>query len=361
MGVLYFMRMHSALPRLQKRLSEIESDLQNQETLRDVKKINHLSQEHNELNQIIHDIQALDSIERNIQENANLLLEEKDSEMIELIEHEIKKLKSDRASISKSIERALTPSDPLDGKDIILEIRAGTGGDEAALFAAELFRMYARFSERQKWKAHIISSNRTGIGGFKEIIIEIQGKNVYRYLKYESGVHRVQRIPETEKSGRVHTSAATVAVLPEAEDIDLHIRPEDIRVDVFRSSGHGGQSVNTTDSAVRITYLPTKMIVTCQDEKSQTKNKDKAMKVLRARLLDIRQKEEQTKRREARKAQIGTGDRSEKIRTYNFPQDRITDHRIKESWHHVSSIMDGDILPMIEILAKYDQQKKEIQ
>jgi peptide chain release factor 1 len=254
------------------------------------------------------------------------------------------------------LEKALKGNNSEDKKNIIVEIRAGAGGDEAALFAAKLFRMYARFAEKQNWQANILSSNKTGIGGFKEIIFEIIGSGAFGKMKYESGVHRVQRIPETEKSGRIHTSTATVAVIPEAKEIEIKIKSEDLKIDVFRSSGPGGQSVNTTDSAVRITYLPNNIAVSCQDEKSQLKNKEKAMRILRSRLLAIEKENKEKKERKERQSQIGTGDRSEKIRTYNFPQDRITDHRIKKSWHAVEKIMDGDLDEIINTMEKEEKE-----
>ncbi|MFA5995540.1 MAG: peptide chain release factor 1 [Patescibacteria group bacterium] len=281
-----------------------------------------------------------------------------DAELLQLAKDEQQRLTIERQNLEQQIKVLLLPPDPLDNKDIIVEIRAGAGGDESALFAAELFRMYSHYADLQGWKTNLISSNRTGIGGFKEVIFEINGQHVYSQLKYESGVHRVQRVPATEKSGRVHTSTVTVAVLPEAEEVDMKINPNDIRIDVFRSGGHGGQSVNTTDSAVRITYLPTGLIVTCQDEKSQHKNKAKAFKVLQSRLLALKIEAEQKKSSAARQSQIGTGDRSEKIRTYNFPQDRITDHRIKQNWSNLPNILAGNINPVINALTIADQQAR---
>ena len=282
-------------------------------------------------------------------ENEKIIEDKKDAELVEMAEAENKDLESKICNLEKKIEEFLNPKNPLDKKNAIIEIRAGTGGDESALFTAEMFRVYAKFAESMGWKSQILSSNAIGIGGFKEIIFEIIGSGVYGWMKFESGTHRVQRVPETEKSGRVHTSAITVAVLPEADEIDIKIDPQDIKIDVYRSSGPGGQSVNTTDSAVRITHLP---IVACQDEKSQHKNREKALSVLRARLMAFEEEKRQKEMSEKRKLQIGSGDRSEKIRTYNFPQDRVTDHRVKKSWHNINSIMDGEIKEIIQELKK---------
>jgi peptide chain release factor 1 len=252
----------------------------------------------------------------------------------------------------------LLPKDPNDEKNVIVEIRAGTGGEEAALFAGDLFRMYNRYAEKRGWKAEIIDSNPTELGGFKEVVFEINGNGAYSRLKYESGVHRVQRVPTTEAGGRIHTSAATVAVLPEAQEIDIDINPNDLRIDIFRASGHGGQGVNTTDSAVRITHIPTGMVVTCQDERSQLKNKEKAMKVLRARLMEKAQMEQNQKIAQDRRSQVGSGDRSERIRTYNFPQGRITDHRIGLTIHQLTSVLEGELDEIIDALIAEDQAKK---
>lgn len=287
---------------------------------------------------------------REIASLEELLEKERDDEILALAREELEDLKKKRDKTKKRLDLFLIPTDPNDERDVIMEIRAGTGGDESSLFAQELFRMYTRYVTKKGWKVELISSHPTSIGGFKEVIFGVHGEGVYRYLKHEAGVHRVQRVPMTESGGRIHTSAATVAVLPEADEVEVEIRPEDIRMDVFRSSGPGGQSVNTTDSAVRLTHLPTGIVVTCQDEKSQHKNRARAMKVLRARLLDMAQRKEKERVDKERRLQIQSGDRSQKIRTYNYPQNRLTDHRIGLTLYKLDSIMDGEMDELISAL-----------
>ncbi len=281
-----------------------------------------------------------------------------DEEMRSMAKAELGELEEKKESLTRDLQIALIPKDPNDEKNVILEVRAGTGGDEAALFGADLLRMYTRYAERKGWKTELTDLNDTGIGGVKEAVMIIKGRGAYSRLKYESGVHRVQRVPETESQGRIHTSAATVAVLPEVDEVEVDLDPNDVRVDVYRSSGHGGQSVNTTDSAVRLTHMPTGLVVTCQDEKSQIKNKDKAFAVLRARLYDMQQQQQHDEQSEARKSQVGSGDRSERIRTYNFPQGRVSDHRIGMTIYRLDGFLDGDIDEIVDALITGDQAEK---
>ena len=346
-----FDRLESVVLKFQK----LEEDMGNPDLLSNQKEYQQVAKEHSELAPIVEKYAHYKRLKEQVQENQALLEREEDPEMREMIREEIGSLKDQLERTENGIKLMLIPKDPFDDKNVILEIRAGTGGEEAALFAADLFRMYTRYAEIRRWKVEILDSNPTGIGGFKEIIASVNGKGAFSRLKFERGVHRVQRIPVTESQGRIHTSAVTVAVLPEAEEVDVFIDPNDIRVDVFRSSGPGGQSVNTTDSAVRITHVPTGLVVICQDEKSQHKNKAKALKVLRARLLDSMQREQEAKIAQDRKSQVGTGDRSERIRTYNFPQNRVSDHRINLTLYKLDAILTGMLDDLIDPLNNYFQ------
>jgi peptide chain release factor 1 len=324
------------------------------EIIKDQKRLQKIAKEHADLGKIVELYRTARRLEAEIEENRNLL-SEKDEEIKELAKEEIDYLTQERERVERELRGALVPQDPNDGKNILLEIRAGTGGEEAGLFAADMFRMYAKFAEVNGWKVDILSRNFTGVGGFKEIIALVEGDRVYSKLKFESGVHRVQRIPETESQGRIHTSAVTVAVLPEADEIEIEVDPDDLRIDVFRSSGPGGQSVNTTDSAVRVTHIPTGLVVSCQDEKSQHKNKAKAMKVLRAKLLDKLEREQRTEISEKRRSLVGSGDRSERIRTYNFPQGRVTDHRIGLTLYRLNEILEGHLQELVGALNTHYQ------
>jgi len=346
------------LEKVKTEYDRISADLSDPDIIADQTRLIPLMKKHSELQEIVAMYEEYLSILKEKEDLLKMLEEEEEGELASLAEAELSDLNEREEELQKEIIRILAPKDPNDGKNAILEIRAGTGGDEAALFANDLLRMYTRYSERHGFKLEVLSSSITGLGGVKEIILLVKGRDVFSKLKYESGVHRVQRIPETETSGRIHTSAATVAVLPEAEAVDVQIDPQDLRIDVYHSSGHGGQSVNTTDSAVRITYLPTGMIVTCQDEKSQLKNKEKAMKVLYSRLYDLKKKSMDDEYSKNRKDQVGSGDRSERIRTYNFPQGRVTDHRIGFTSYRLEQIMDGDISEVLDKCIAADQAAK---
>jgi peptide chain release factor 1 len=343
---------------LQEQYQTLEERLGDPQVIADHVAFQRYAKAHSELAQIVDEYQAYRRLQSAIHETKQILQESQDPEMQELAEAELRDLSRRLEEEEEKMRFLLLPSDPLDQKSIILEIRAGTGGEEAALFAANLLRMYIRHAESKGWRVEMLSSNSTGVGGVREAILSVEGKGVYSRLKFESGVHRVQRVPITEASGRIHTSAVTVAVLPEAEEVEVEIDPKDLRVDVFRSTGPGGQSVNTTDSAVRITHLPTGMVVSCQDEKSQHKNKAKAMKVLRARLMDKLRDEQNAEISAARRQQVGTGDRSERIRTYNFPQGRVTDHRVGLTLHSLNTILEGDIDPLIQALQQQAEAEK---
>lgn len=317
-----------------------------------------LMKEMSDLEPIVKEYTAYKKAKEELEEAKEILDMEDDEELREMAREELKANEAAIDEYTENLKILLLPKDPNDDKNVILEVRAGTGGDEAALFGSDLLRMYLRYAERMRWKTEIIESNETEIGGVKEVVMLVKGKGAYSRLKYESGVHRVQRVPETESGGRVHTSAASIAVMPEVDDVEVNLDPNDVRVDVYRASGNGGQCVNTTDSAVRLTHMPTGLVVTCQDEKSQIKNKEKAFKVLKSRLFDLMQQEQNDKIAAERKSQIGSGDRSERIRTYNFPQSRITDHRINLTLYKLDSFLDGDLDEVIDALITEDQAEK---
>jgi peptide chain release factor 1 len=336
------------------KFDDLTERLTDEKVLKDPKKYKETAKSRADLEELVQAIRRLETVVKNIEEDRAVVDADDDPELTEMARSEIVELEKEKRDLEKQIQLLLVPKDPNDSKNTIIEIRAGTGGEEATLFCADLLRMYTRYAEEKDWKVEFLSRNETGIGGFKEVIFLVSGENAYGTLKYESGVHRVQRVPVTESSGRIHTSAVSVAVLPEAEEVDVEIDPNDIRLDVFRSSGPGGQSVNTTDSAVRLTHVPTGLVVTCQDEKSQHKNRAKALKVLRARLFDRAKKEQDDKLAKERKSQIGSGDRSAKIRTYNFPQQRVTDHRINLTLHRLTEILGGDLDVLVSALAEAD-------
>lgn len=342
-----------------KQYNELKEQMMDPAVTSDIKKITEISKKHAEIRELAEQIEKYQEILRQITENETIIKTEAGSEFALLADEELPALRARAEESKKSIDKLLRPTDPRDQKSIIMEIRAGTGGDESALFAAEMFRMYSRFAERQGWKVNILDTNYIGIGGYKEIVFEIKGKGAWSFLKYEAGTHRVQRVPETEKQGRVHTSAITVAVLPEAEEIELEIKNEDLRIDTYAASGPGGQKVNTTNSAVRITHLPTGVVVQCQDQKDQHQNKEKALQLLRSRILMKMEEDKHDAEAKERKSQIGSGDRSEKIRTYNFPQDRITDHRVKQNWSNIPTIMAGQLDDIIKTLQDYREEDEE--
>jgi peptide chain release factor 1 len=348
--------MFDKIEELARRYEELESLLADPAVLSKQVEFRKFSREHAELSPLVAAYRDYRKVLAEIEDNRELLIES-DPEMREMAEAEIEQLESRKSDLEGEIKVLLLPKDPNDDRNVILEIRAGTGGEEAALFAADLFRMYGRFAESNRWKVEVIAASESDLGGFKEIIALVEGQGVYAKLKYESGTHRVQRVPDTEAQGRIHTSACTVAVLPEAEDIDVEINPADLKIDVYRSSGAGGQHVNTTDSAVRITHLPTGIVVACQEERSQIKNRAKAMKVLKSRMLDIMVSEQNAKLAADRKQQVGSGDRSERIRTYNFPQGRMTDHRIGLTLYRLDSIMGGDMGEIADALRTHYQME----
>ena len=338
------------LPGYKEQLTALDERLSTSEVMSNMKLYKELMMERSHLAPIVEKLEEMKEITEQIEDSKELLKSEEDPDMLEMAKEELSELEEKLEKAEKECKVLLIPPDPLEGKNIIMEIRAGTGGDEAALFVADVFRMYTHYAEKMKWKMEIMNSNDTGIGGYKEIVVSISGKDVFGSMRYESGVHRVQRVPETESGGRIHTSAITVAVLPEAEETDIEINEKDLKIDVMRAGGPGGQCVNTTDSAVRITHLPTGIVVIQQDEKSQLKNKNKALRVLRARLYEMEEAKKAKERSDARKSMVGSGDRSERIRTYNFPQNRVTDHRINLTSYNLEGVLNGDLDEFIEAL-----------
>ncbi|WXR62303.1 peptide chain release factor 1 [Peptostreptococcaceae bacterium AGR-M142] len=350
--------MFEKLDFIEEKYKDLSEKIADPDIIADQAKWQKLIKEHAEVEPIVNKYREYKRVIDGIKESKEILELEDDEEMRELAKMELSELESEKPQIEDDLKLLLIPKDPNDEKNVIVEVRAGAGGDEAGLFAGSLYRMYTMFAEKNRWKVELMSSNATGVGGFKEVVFMIKGKGAYSRLKYESGVHRVQRIPSTESGGRIHTSTVTVAVLPEVDDVEVEVNQNDIRIDVFRSSGNGGQSVNTTDSAVRLTHMPSGIVISCQDEKSQLKNKDKAMKILKARLYDLAQAEQNKEIAQERKAQVGTGDRSERIRTYNYPQGRITDHRISLTLYKLDQALDGELNEVIDALATADQAEK---
>ena len=350
--------MFERLDQLEKRYDELTAALASPEVMNDSSKYQKTAKAHAEISETVEKYREYKDLKKGIADSRAMLADEKDPEMRAYAEEELASLEARVGGVEEALKVLLLPKDPNDDKNIILEIRAGTGGDEATLFADEMFRMYSRYAETQGWKVEVLSTSESSVGGLKEVIAIIEGTRVFSQLKYESGVHRVQRVPATEQQGRVHTSAVTVAVLPEAEDVDVKIEAKDLRIDTFCSSGPGGQSVNTTYSAVRITHIPTGTVVSCQDEKSQIKNREKGMRVLRSRLYEVEMQKQQDALAKERKAMVGSGDRSEKIRTYNFPQNRVTDHRIGLTIHQLTEVMDGKLQPIVDALVTHFQAEK---
>ncbi len=347
--------MYDKLDQIEARYGELEAQMADPAIAADYQAAARLAREQNELRDVVETYRALKRVQRELADAQQIIAEETDPDLRELAAAEVEGLSAEAEQLEVQLRQLLLPTDSRDRKDVIVEIRAGAGGDEAGLFAANLFRMITRYAEKRNWKMAVLSSNESGIGGFKEVIFEVRGDGAYSRLKYESGVHRVQRVPETESQGRIHTSTATVAVLPEADEVEIEVRAEDLRIDIFRSGGPGGQSVNTTDSAVRITHLPTGLVVQCQDEKSQLQNKQRAMAILRARLLDAEMQRQHDELSAERRSQVGSGERSEKIRTYNYPQNRVTDHRIGLSVYNLPAVLDGELDAFIDELAAADQ------